>query len=649
MTSARGGWLPRAVAVVASILFWWGSGAAAVAAASIDYLYVEANEGDSSGGHVAIGFGEETYHFQQESPGILRIRRHDAAAFRHIYAMLGNRTIHESRIAVSDDTYHLLRGAFSRLLTIQDAQAERRLALHRDTELFELLLRQSRQGSAGSGLILRPISGLGYFQTGKAPASADASLSFSPAIAALRGRITATYGDAFLPQRAAQARAAIGDLELKAAGRQPPISRDSYPVFPPTVSACYDDALHALFAVQMLQEAAPLRSGSFWSPEGDFFKLKPREREALQRYALQLEGELVRLAASRRDDWGVPFLLGMARLQTIEATLERGRLVLLDIFTPEATVPGKQDDALRRYLPMMERDLREVFTQKRQRFFAGNSFQEANYALLERSGNLLLDVERALSTGTPLRAVPQQAFPSLAATESVPSPREPQEAALAREVQAAQAAEREYAAELNRLYGYDLFHHNCVTEVFQVINQTLAAQEGNGAAAGGEKALRAESQKRLGGYLDPSYGLDFIPFRSAAAVDKSYAVVETRDFPSYRRARVAEMKEREAAWKVFLRESNTITSTVYRPGPDDSAFLFFTDDNVPLRPLFGVFNLLVGLGQGVAGVVTMPVTGPDRFLSGARGVLFSLPELVFINLRKGSTAYVEGTEEKGRQ
>ncbi|HJV34209.1 hypothetical protein [Geomonas sp.] len=654
--------------MAAALLFWWSGGPAAMAAGTIDYLYVEANEGDSSGGHVALRFGEETYHFQQESPGILRIRRHDAAAFHHIYAMLGNRTIHESRIAVSDDTYSLLREAFARLLAIQDAQADRREALRHDSELFELLLRRatsltrpsatlSPEGARvvgpqerGDGEIQLPVSGLGYF--GKEGAPSDGDLPFSPAVAALRGRIVATYGDSFLVERAERARMAIQQLELRAAGKQAAISRDSYPIFSPTVATRYDDALHALMAVKMLQRGAPLRSGAYWTPEGDLFKLRPREVEALKRSARQLEDDLVRLAASQRGDWGVPFLLGIARLEAIEASLDRGRLVLLDIFDPAVKLPANQDAALRPYLPMMESDLRKVFLQKKERFFAEKGFSEAAYALMERSGNLLLDVERAKRTGTSLRAVPQKAFPSRAATVSVPLPGHPDQAALLREEEAARAAEREYAAELNGLYGYDLFHRNCVTELFAVINRTFSTAggaEGAGsvATAGRQGTPREESEKRLGGFVDASQGLDFIPFISAAVVENNYKVVESRDLPSYRAARLAEMKAHEATLKVFLRESNTITSTVYRPGPGDSTFLFFTDDNLPLRPLFGVVNLLVGLGQGLIGVVTMPVEGPDRFLSGTKGVLFSLPELVFINLRKGSTAYVEGSADRG--
>jgi hypothetical protein len=53
----------------------WSSTAHAEPARFIDYVYVEANEGDSSGGHTAIRFDRETFHFQHEEPGIIRVRR----------------------------------------------------------------------------------------------------------------------------------------------------------------------------------------------------------------------------------------------------------------------------------------------------------------------------------------------------------------------------------------------------------------------------------------------------------------------------------------------------------------------------------------------------------------------------------------------
>jgi hypothetical protein len=89
---------------------------------------------------------------------------------------------------------------------------------------------------------------------------------------------------------------------------------------------------------------------------------------------------------------------------------------------------------------------------------------------------------------------------------------------------------------------------------------------------------------------------------------------------------------------VRVRESNTLTSTLYRRNRVDSALLFFTDDTVATRPLLGAVNVVAGLWVSAAGV-TMLVDGGELLRAGLRGVLFSLPELAFFNIRKGSLIY----------
>jgi len=100
------------------------------------------------------------------------------------------------------------------------------------------------------------------------------------------------------------------------------------------------------------------------------------------------------------------------------------------------------------------------------------------------------------------------------------------------------------------------------------------------------------------------------------------------------------MYSREDHLLVFLRESNAVTSTVYRRNPHDSYFLFFTDDTVATRPIFGAVNLLAGVGAGVAGLALLPFDGGHTLARGFRGALFSLPELAFFNVRKGTFEYV---------
>jgi len=99
---------------------------------------------------------------------------------------------------------------------------------------------------------------------------------------------------------------------------------------------------------------------------------------------------------------------------------------------------------------------------------------------------------------------------------------------------------------------------------------------------------------------------------------------------------LAKMRRDENPVWVFLRESNVVTSTLYRVQPRDSIFLFFTDDLVVPRPLFGAVNLVTGLAASGVGLTMLPVDGGETLWAGLRGVIFSLPELVFQNIRKGS-------------
>ena len=150
----------------------------------------------------------------------------------------------------------------------------------------------------------------------------------------------------------------------------------------------------------------------------------------------------------------------------------------------------------------------------------------------------------------------------------------------------------------------------------------------------------ASSQAALGGHIDGASSLAFVPFVAAATVDARYRVVEKRVLPSYREIRLAQMRDRESAWWVAIRESNTLTARSYRRGHQDSFFLFFTDDAFALRPLFGVLNLTVALGESLWGLVRLPVDGGDTLVSGLEGALVSRPELAFGNIRKGSNDWV---------
>jgi hypothetical protein len=99
------------------------------------------------------------------------------------------------------------------------------------------------------------------------------------------------------------------------------------------------------------------------------------------------------------------------------------------------------------------------------------------------------------------------------------------------------------------------------------------------------------------------------------------------------------MYARENDLKVYLRESNTLSSTIYRRNGRDSFFLFFTDDALPVRPLYGALNVIAGAGEMALGVLRAPLDRGRTLWSGFKGVVFSVPELAFVNLRKGTLEY----------
>ena len=70
-------------------------------------------------------------------------------------------------------------------------------------------------------------------------------------------------------------------------------------------------------------------------------------------------------------------------------------------------------------------------------------------------------------------------------------------------------------------------------------------------------------------------------------------------------------------------------------------FLFFLPMiSLVLRPIFGLFNTAAGIGQSVFGFLSWPFDAGKNLESGATGVLMSLPELLFFNMRKGSYKYL---------
>ena len=87
---------------------------------------------------------------------------------------------------------------------------------------------------------------------------------------------------------------------------------------------------------------------------------------------------------------------------------------------------------------------------------------------------------------------------------------------------------------------------------------------------------------------------------------------------------------------VRAREATTLTSQIYRHRHTDGSFVLFASDAGLARPLYGLVNLGYASAHTLVGVASAPLDRGQRFERGARGMLFSLPELVGLAVRKGS-------------
>ncbi|NOQ14725.1 MAG: hypothetical protein GQ583_09670, partial [Methyloprofundus sp.] len=149
----------------------------------LEYLYINAREGSASGGHTALRFNNETFHFQHYDGGIIRLIRHDSVDFDFQYRYTDNRTLYQATVDLDDVHYEQLRDYFN-LLYLQQKQQDNLLK-----EIYlniSLLHKQTQQP-------LLSIKGAGLFMDNTAPHRAEASTIYS-----LQQKIKQKYAENFL-------------------------------------------------------------------------------------------------------------------------------------------------------------------------------------------------------------------------------------------------------------------------------------------------------------------------------------------------------------------------------------------------------------------------------------------------------------------
>jgi hypothetical protein len=332
---------------------------------------------------------------------------------------------------------------------------------------------------------------------------------------------------------------------------------------------------------------------------------------------------VIELLRSARPDRGRALLLALARHQVLARSGDSGRLVLLDAYADARDFLPASERPEAATLAKLAGDLGPVLRSGRTKVLTRRDFDEMQYNLLEVGAGIWREYERG-ARGEQIRKLPRNALPAAGrALDFAPSPVDTVQLAAAYD--AAQAAYQQQDERVRSLYRYGVLRRNCVTELARLLNDAFSPDEVSHA---------------LGATLEPGAGLGFIPFAFFDEVTGRLRVTRVDEIASHREHELTRVLREDPGLARRLREAVTLSSSIYTPRLRDSSFLFFTDDVFWRRPLLGLANLGYASGSGVVGLLTAPFDGARRLRAAGSGAWYSLPELAFFNIRKGSFDYV---------
>jgi hypothetical protein len=572
-------------------LFLQGQGRAEKQQPSLDFIYVNANTGEAAGGHSAIKFGSTVFHYQFFPDDLFLLVRDSWTNFTFIYNELSNRSIGLASLPLRGQIFSRLNAHFTGVL-IKQQQDLLQLRIARSG------LRLVQQLNSNVSAVELPTAGLFNNQSTnnsfmlEIKHELDQSLELGGV--QKRQQLLRTKGKTLL-----------ADKEIGWS-----ISR---------VTELEQILLEQHFFTLMLQGASLAKDAIITLPES--IELSDEELKKLTEYKKDLLASIVRLCLSNRPDRAESLLLQTARYLVVSRSISTRILHTLDPFSSAAVSkfvdPGSD-------VQSVYNQLQQDGFQARSIFFEEISHQDIAYTHLETIFGRLHEVRGAVVHGYQLRAEPGMLLPSRSGRVAVDWLPETENSLLGIEELETQVAT--LIARVVGGLGYDLIQRNCSTELLRNINFTFADAE--------------EGRVELGGWLTPEQGFVFIPAGMQKQVIQEFPVTR-QDILVSRRLRMLDMLfARENDMLIWLRESNTLSSTLYNPRMQDSAFLFFTDNVFVMRPFLGLANLAWASLYGVSGLFTLPKDGGERIRQGVRGVFYSLPEVLFSNIRKGTYDFV---------
>lgn len=575
-----------------------------------EFLYIDSNTGQSSGGHSALRFGDWVYHFQLYPDQIFHLVREPWFDFRYTYNVLENRTIQIIRIGVTPEDRTRIENAFRRYYLIQEKHLTNLKQLHHDREWLQSLLDPRK--SYG-------VEGVGYIS----------HQTQSRITLGIRDKIQERYGDKFLLEMRNRVYSKIQDLtwtpQTLPADR---FSTQKYPKGLRPFSSQLDDLLRLLAITETLTYGHGLDQRTIRNlPPTLDSHLTFEENKMISDLRDRLTNELIEDIGTIDPLDSYHFLVKLITCLVLEETLITDHFQFLDTLSEHSERIHWEDPM---DLANVSVDIEPLF----QKLRVQNQMRGYDLALflgLQDSANRLIEVYSAKNGLRPIRHLHTKSMPRKRGLPLDYPKIHWSRDQLQKYLTTTKQIHQNYQKKMEEIYPYQLVMQNCSTEIFRTID---SAFDGN----------PSHVEKALGKHIDPSTSLSFIPSYAGFMIKENYTKTKTTEVLSFRRAKIAKFKKDESSLRVFFRETFTPTSTLYRFNSEDHWFLFFTDDTIALRPILGIPNLGVGLLETVVGIPSLPWDRGKRAKRGIQGMFFSLPELVFFNIRKGSFMKVRWSE-----
>ncbi|WP_201029141.1 hypothetical protein [Leptospira weilii] len=570
---------------------------------TVDFIYVDANIGQSSGGHTGIRVGNKVYHYQFFPDDIFHLIRETYDDFAFDYNIISNRTSVLTRLKLTQKEVSILESELNHLYLVQFRHLQNLEMLKKETKFLEEL------NSPEKKIGLRATA---YFTPeGKSKLTKD-----------LKAKLTAALGRNFLNhlEQTLKDEILFPNNELLRMEFPPlpeKMSRDKFPFFKPGSYLKFRDILEGILLCQILEEE--------WSLNDEFIisntkeSLTEQEKTLLENFnAKQTEG-LIQILSERDPGWAYSALVTLGRLHTIEESVRTGTPTFLSSFpdNPQIVYQENSDDT--QALQHITEETSAIVSLARKKISALKELTEKEYQIWEDASNRAFELQKGIGTAIPIRVTWGKLLPQRENKFLIPM-RLPENSVLAEYLKLAKARELEYHVRLKKIYPFHLLFENCTTEVLKNVQDSFD-----------RKKIPFPSEK-----IDFGFSLAFIPFYASHWISDNWKNEGKKIFLSYRRKKLSELLKQNPSWKTHFKESLTFSSSIYKSNREDHFFLLFTDDVFWVRPFYGIVNLTTGLGATLIGILALPLDKGERFQKGFQSLFFSFPELAFFNIRKGT-------------